>query len=330
MAAQVNIAGTTSGNYIKLDNQLLAAYGQEVLLAAEPVLMYERIVQVRTELQTTPGSTINFLKYAALTGKSDIAETATIETDAMSASLVQISVQEHAKAVAASELLIRQSIDDVMGTAAVQLGRHYGRDMNRLIRDVLLAGLTSTLYANNRANRAAIIDTDYLDLETIQDASETLATSKVPKFFGQYYVAYASPHCIRRLKVNAGSEWIPVKDYADNNIDGMGVMPGEVGRIDDIRFIQTTLNTYIPSGGQDIYADGADTGDNTAVAQNDAATVHQTMIVGDWAIGLAVGLPVELRDDGVHDFGRTRKIAYYGIWGAGMLEAAHGLIIESA
>lgn len=327
-----NIAGTTSGSDVKLDNMLLAAYANEVLLTAQPNLVYTQIAQRRVELTVQPGDTITFLKYAPLSGKSEIAETATISTDAMSTSTVSISVTEHAKAVAMSERLIRTAIDDVMGRAATALGRHYALDMNRMLKDTLRS-LTSTIYAGDAANRAALTGAKTLDLETIKDAIETLATNKVPSFSGGgggYYVAFASPHSIRRLKDNAGTDWVNVRDYADENLPGGAALVGEVGRVENIRFIQTTMAEYIPSTTQNIYSDGADTGDDSAVAANSATDVHFTTIVGDYALALAEALPVELRDNGLVDFGRNRAIAYYGIWGSGLIEASHGLIIESA
>jgi hypothetical protein len=79
MADQVMIAGTTTGNFIKLDNQILDVYSNEILWAAQPVMRFESVARVQTELMTTPGSTIKFLKYGALSGKSEIAETATVD-----------------------------------------------------------------------------------------------------------------------------------------------------------------------------------------------------------------------------------------------------------
>lgn len=332
MASQVNISGTTSGNFIKLDNMLLNALANDVLLAAQPVLLYENVVRLRTELLTTPGQTIQFLKYAPLSGKSDLVETSPIETSALSSSVVNISVKEHGKGVALTEFLGRTAIDDVLLTASIELGRHYARDLNREIRDTLLT-LPATVYAANRADRATLTAADYLDYETTQDVSESLAIAKAPMYIGPaggYYIGYGHPSVLRRLKVNAGLNWIPVKDYADNNYPGGAAMNGEVGRTDDIRWIQTTFSTYIKSGTVNIWADNLDTGDDTAIAINAATDVHQTVVVGDWACGRAIGLPVELREDFTEDFARTRKLAYYGIWGCGLIENGHGMIIESA
>ena len=44
----------------------------------------------------------------------------------------------------------------------------------------------------------------------------------------------------------------------------------------------------------------------------------------------AVGLPVELRDNGVTDFGREHGLVWYSIWGTGLLHPERGVVIETA
>jgi hypothetical protein len=39
---------------------------------------------------------------------------------------------------------------------------------------------------------------------------------------------------------------------------------------------------------------------------------------------------VELRDNGVQDFGRTRSLAWYSIFGVGKLHDQYGVVIETA
>lgn len=323
MANQVNIAGTTSGNNVKLDNVQLTVYSREILFAAQPVLRFESIVKTQTELMTTPGQTIKFLKYAPLTGKSDIAETATIEAKALSTTLISISVTEHAMATSVSELLLRTSAVEVLTHAATTLGQHYAQDRDRLIRDTLLT-TANVLWAKARANRAAIIATDYFDVDLVRDAAELLATNKAPKIQGDAYICFVHPHQGRRLR--ADSAWINASNYGAPT----QIFTGEIGRIEDVRFIETTMVTYVKKSTQDIWADSADTGDDTAVAANAATNVYQAIIVGDYAIGLAQALPVEMRDNGTVDFGRTHALAYYGIWGAGLIEGAFSAVLETA
>lgn len=327
MPNQVNIAGANSGNFIQLPNEILDVYTQDILFNAQPIMRFESVAQIRTELQSTPGSTIKFLRYSSLTGKSDIAETATIEAQALSTSIISISVTEHAKATSFSELLLRQAVDNVMDRAATTLGMHYAKDRDRLCRDTLLMS-GNVLYSQAggaATSRAQLVANSKFNVELIRDAVEQLATNKAPKFQGDAYVCFVHPHQARALRSDPA--WVNVNQY---NNGGQAIYTGEIGRIEDVRFIETTMVTMIKKSTQDIWADNVDTGDNTAIAANAATDVYQAIIVGDWALGLAEALPVEMRDNGVVDYGRTHAVAYYGIWGAGLIESGHVFILETA
>jgi hypothetical protein len=54
-------------------------------------------------------------------------------------------------------------------------------------------------------------------------------------------------------------------------------------------------------------------------ATGNAADVYESIMIGDNAFGHAISLPVELRDGGVLDFGREHALAWYSIWGLGII-----------
>jgi len=323
MASQLNISGATSGNYIKLDNQILDVWAQEILFTAAPVLKFLSIARKQTELMKLPGQKIKFLRYAPLTGKSDIAETATVETTTMSTSTTDITVSEHVKAVAVNELLLKTSQDATLDRAATLLGMHYAEDVDRMVRDALLT-TSNVVWAGGNASRASLDAADYMDTNCIRDAVEMLATKKAPKFGGDAYLCFVHPHQGRRLRQDPN--WLTWSSYSAPE----QIFNGEIGRIEDVRFIETTFCTMIKKTTQDIWADSVDTGDNTSIAANAATDVYQSIVIGDWAVGFAEALPVEMRDNGVVDFGREHDLAYYHISGAGLIEANHSLVIESA
>lgn len=326
MANKSNIVGASTGDFYKLDNVVLDVYAKEIMYKAQPVLRFESVCVIRTELQDSPGNTIRFLKYNSLTGKSEIAETATVEADVVSTSTLTISTTEHVKALRWSEKLFLQSITNVLEDAANLLGRHYAKNRDALIRDALLAN-TNVLYsqkAGAATTRADLVSGSHFDVELIRAAVETLATNKAPKFDMESYVCFVHPHQARHLR--SDSAWINVQNYASPD----NMLSGEIGRIEDVRFIQTTMVPLVKQSTQDIWADNEDTTDNTVIAANSATDVYRSVIVGQNAVGLAIGLPVEMRDNGVEDYGRFHSLAYYGIWGAGLIETGHSLILETA
>ncbi len=325
MASQTNTVAGSTGNYVQLENVILDVYAQEILFRAQPVLRFESIAEQRTDLTVSPGGTIRFLRYNSLGGSSLLTETTPIETDVLSTSTLTISVNEHAKAIRVSEKLLRQSITDVMGDAAQLLGMHYAKTRDGLIRDALLTG-TNVLYSQKggvAASRADLNAGSTFDVDACRAVVEQLATSKAPKFDLDAYVAFVHPHQARYLR--ADPAWINANNYATPE----NLLTGEIGRIEDIRFVETTMVPYVKIATQDIWADGEDTTANTAVAANAAANVYRAIIVGQKSVGMATGLPVELRDNGVEDFGRAHSLAYYGIWGAGLIETGHSVILET-
>lgn len=327
MASQRNTVATTSGDNIKLDNAVLDVYAKEVLFKAQPILRFESVATKRTDLQVTPGGKIVFVRYNSLTGKSAIAENTAIETSALATSTIELTVTEHAKAVSVSEKLLRQSFLDVMGDAAALLGMHYAKNRDALLRDAALTS-ANVLYSQAKgsltSDRAGLTTASVFDVNLIRDAVEFLATNKAPKYDMDAYICFVHPHQAKTLRKD--SAWVNAMNYAQPE----NLLTGEIGRIEDVRFVESTQITRIVKNTQDIWADGEDTGDNTAVAANAATDTYQAVIVGQNALGLAEALPVEMRDDGIKDFGRTQSLAYYGIWGAGLIETGHIAVLETA
>lgn len=323
MAHQTNIVGATAGQNVQLTNVVLDVFAEEILFAAQPNLRFSQIAVTRKDLSVLPGQSLKFLKYAALLGDSALSETVTMDAGVLSTSTLQILVGEHGRALGFSEALLRASVTDVLKDAAVQLGNHYGRSKDNLIRKALLTG-TNTLYAKARTSRATIVATDTFDVDLIREIVELLATNKAPKFNSDCYFCFVHPHQAKALRKD--SAWQQANLYASPE----NILNGEIGRIEDVRFLETTQVSYIKINTQDIFVDGVDSGDNTALAANTVTNVYQAIAVGEYAVGFAEALPVEMRDDGVVDFGRTHRIAWYSIMGAGLLEPGHSCIAESA
>lgn len=325
MADKLNIAGTTSGDNVKLDNVILDVYSKTILFKAQPLLRFESVAQKQSDLTVLPGNTLKFLKFNALSGSSALVETTPIETDVLSTSTVSITVSEHGKAVKFSESLLRYATTNVLENAATALGQHYAKNRDALLRDALYTN-TNIKYSQAggaATSRAGLNANSVLDVEALRDAAELLAVNKAPKF-GDAYVCFVHPHQVRHIKNDP--TWVNSANYAQPDM----LLSGEIGRIDDIRFVATTQVAYIKVGTQDIWADNEDTTANTGVAANSNTDVYRALLVGDWALGLAEALPVEMRDNGTIDFGRQHALAYYGIWGAGLIESGHVATIETA
>jgi N4-gp56 family major capsid protein len=297
-----------------LSQAIQTIWSKEILFQAMPILRFEQFAVKKTELGVTPGLTVHFMRYNNLAPAQQLVEGVAMTTVALTASQFDITVAEQGFAVAVTELLLNASFDDVMATAARLLGRNMALYLDTSARNTLLLA-SSKIYGYNKfalanAVRTPLSPYDHgtpatsrtalgagnfsLTTAVIKDAVETLATKNVPRL-GETYVCFLHPHQSRQLRDDP--EFIEVTKYAAPG----NFMLGEIGRLNDVVFIETTqiTNNYVSGTSGPIY--------------------YNALCIGDNAFGHAISLPVELRDGGILDFGREHALAWYAIWGLGLI-----------
>lgn len=290
-----------------LSQAVLTVYSKDIMFHAQPVLRYAQFATKKTELGVTPGLKITFMRYNNLDLGGALEEGTPMGTQALTASQVHIEVKEYGNAVKVSELLLQSSFDDVLASGARLLGLDYAKVVDIMFRDVVLAS-PNVYYAGDVADREALADNSdgkaEFNSDVIQDAVEVLETKNVRKFNGDAFICFIHPHQARTLKDDP--DFKNAKDYG-------AIYAGEIGRVDDVIFISTTQQPVIevtPSEGDDF-------------------KVYQAVMFGDNAYGWAEALPVEMRDGGIEDFGRSHSLAWYSIMGAGIIEEDNILILET-
>ena len=322
--SKMSTAVTNSGNLVKLDNLTRVVYSREIEFKALPVMRFFQFATVKTELGTTPGLTIQMLTYDNLKLGGKLTEGTRMTTQALSSSMKSITVEEKGNAVAVSELLLQSSFDDVMASATALLGRDYALVLDCELRDTALKG-TNKVYASKQdgekvSERTGLTADCTLKVSTIKDAIEVLATNNAPKYQGASWICFVHPHQSRSLRDD--SAWINASNYGAPE----QLFTGEIGRIDDTRFIETTLMC----NGASATTDPSHKNELKNGESNNKTNVYQAVIFGDNYYAVAFGLPVELRDNGVIDFGREHGLAWYSIWGTGLLHDEYGVVIETA
>lgn len=313
-----------AGTNVQLTQAIQTIWSKEILFQAMPILRFEQFAVKKTELGVMPGLTVNFMRYNNLGDASQLVEGVRMETRSLSASQFPITVAEHGYAVAVTELLLNASFDDVMASASRLLGRNMALYLDTSARDAMYTA-TSVIYGYSipglggvapgtvsnispydpgtpAASRVAMTGGFRLSMAAIKDGVETLATKNVPRL-GETYVAFVHPHQSRSLRDNP--EFIEVSKYAAPG----NFMLGEIGRLFDVVFIETTQVRRVPNGSGTGYT--AD----TAGSGNGNRDRYDALMIGDNAFGHAIALPVELRDGGILDFGREHALAWYAIWG---------------
>jgi N4-gp56 family major capsid protein len=333
-----------SGTNTQLTQAIQQIWSKEILFQAMPILRFEQFAVKKTELGVAPGLQINFLRYNNLGFASALVEGVRMQTNALTAQQFSITVSEHGYALAVSELLLNASFDDVMASASRLLGRNMALYLDKLSRDTLY-GATSKIYGEDRTNMTAITNGTgnfnqygygtngtsnagmtgnfHLTPRTVKDAVESLSTKNIPRL-GETYVAFVHPHQSRRLRDTA--EFIEVTKYAAPG----NFMLGEIGRLYDTVFIETTQVRKVGGGAGTGWTTDTAVSNPTPAAGggyispdeftgNGSADRYDAIFIGDNAFGHAISLPVELRDGGILDFGREHALAWYSIFGLGLI-----------
>jgi N4-gp56 family major capsid protein len=339
-----------SGANSQLTQAIQTIWSKEILFQSMPILRFEQFAVKKTELGVAPGLQINFMRYNNLGFAGTLVEGVRMETKALTAQQFSITVAEHGYAIAVSELLLNASFDDVMASASRLLGRNMALYLDGQARDTLMAA-SSVIYGYDRTgltaandwygtgtagtNRASLTGAFDLTTGVVKDAVETLATKNIPRL-GETYVAFIHPHQSRKLRDNP--EFIEVTKYAAPG----NFMLGEIGRLYDTVFIETTQIQKVTNGaGSGYSADTAVAAGSIAYPTGGGYTTPVTktgngnkdrytaIFIGDNAFGHAISLPVELRDGGILDFGREHALAWYAIYGLGLITDQSVVLAET-
>lgn len=327
MPSVLNTAVATGAGFNQMLDATRDVFSAEIWFAALPVLKFDQFTTKKTELGVQPGKTILIPKYGNIKRGGKLAEGVRMKTQAMSLTSQSVTVDEYGNAIGFSEYLLQVSFYDQLSAASLLLGRDMAVVLDTVLRDAIMLG-TNVVYAAGGSARNTIASTAVFDTRVIKDAVEVLETNNSPKWGGDHYIAFIHPHQARGLRDD--NDWINASLYSG----ATQIYTGEIGRYEDTRFISTTVMPNGKNSAVDaITGDFADIGysatlDNAGLGA--AVDVYQAVFFGEYALGHATALPVELRDNGVEDFGREHGLAWYSIFGQSVLENNNVVIAETA
>jgi N4-gp56 family major capsid protein len=327
MPSVLNTAITTGPGFQQQVSAVRDVFSAEIWFAALPVMKFDQFTMKKTELGTQQGRTIQMPRFGGIRRGGRLTEGVRLQTRGMSMSLQSITIYENGNAIGFSEMLLQTSFFDQMAAASLLLGRDMAIVLDTQLRDSALS-TPNTLFANGRTSRGQLLAGDVFDTRLVKDMVETLETNNVPRWGGDHYVCFIHPHQARGMRDD--DAWTQAALYS-----GAGqIYSGEVGRFEDVRFVSSTVMPNGANNGVD-----PDTGDYVDLGYNPAlrtgvagnqTNIYQAVCFGEYSVAHATGLPVELRDNGVEDFGREHGLAWYAIWGQGLLENPNIVIGETA
>lgn len=244
-------------------------YDKNLLVRALPQFVHTLWAQVRDLPRNAGTNTIKFRRYTNLAAATTPL-TAGITPVGSSLAVTDITadVLQYGDFVTLDDVVQSESVDNVLVEAGELLGDQYADTIDQLTRDVL-AATTSAIYSGTgKTSVGAIAAGDVMTDANVRAAVLTLKLNNCKKITRMVdantgvgtlpipacYVGIVHP-TISAAFYNATNfpDWTPVEKYPDKS----GLMPGEIGKMREIRFIETTnakIHTGLGTGSIDVYS----------------------------------------------------------------------------
>ena len=227
-------------------------YDRTLLERAMPLMLHTRWAQVRDLPKNAGTKVIKFRRYGNLTAATTpLQEGVTPAGSQLSVTDITATVAQYGDYITVTDVVTYESEDAVLMEAAEIMGDQNGDTIDQLCRDIMNAGTGAIYSGSGNTQTSDVAAGDVITLANLDSAIATLKANNAKKITRQINAStgYAtSPikaafisiiHPVIAVKVRtlavAASMWTPVEKYASQS----GVMEGEIGSYDDIRFVET-------------------------------------------------------------------------------------------
>jgi len=235
-------------------------YDRTLLERAMPLMLHTRWAQVRDLPKNAGTKVIKFRRYGNLTAATTpLTEGVTPAGSQLSVTDITATVAQYGDYVTVSDVVTYESEDAVLMEAAEILGDQNGDTIDQLCRDVMNAGTGAVYSGSGNTATADVASGDVITLANLDSVIATLKANNARKITRQInastgyatspikaaFISIVHPSIavkIRTLAV-ASSQWTSVEKYASQ----AGVMEGEIGAYEDIRFVETN-NAKVKTG----------------------------------------------------------------------------------
>ncbi len=222
---------------VGLTEEMKTYYSDYLIDNAEPELVHDQFGQKRP-IPKNGGKTIQFRKYDSLPkALTPLVEGKTPDGQKLNMSVIEATVKQYGAFIELADILLLTAIDNNLLEATVLLASQAGRSLDTITREVLNGG-TNVQYGASRVNARYKLtgEGDTKDLFSVNCVNRAVRFLKVmnAKKFGDGWVAIAHPDVLYDLMEDP--RWRDVKTYSDPS----GIYQGEVGKLNDVRFVETT------------------------------------------------------------------------------------------
>ena len=221
-----------------LSPQMKTYYSDYLIDNAEGALVHDRFAQKHT-IPKGNGKTVQFRKYDPLPKiTKPIAEGVTPTGQTINMGIVNATVAQYGGYVELTDLLLMTAIDNNLCMATKLLGSQAGRTLDTISREVLVGGTNVQYGEGGVSSREQIVGGKqegncYLTVEAVRKAVRFLKNQNAEKIDGAY-VAIIHPDCAYDLM--SDPNWRYPHQYSDPS----AIFEGEIGKIEGVRFIEST------------------------------------------------------------------------------------------
>jgi N4-gp56 family major capsid protein len=230
-------------------------YSDYLIDIAEPKLVHDQFGQ-KHPIPKNGGKTIEFRKYDPLPVlTTPLTEGVTPNGQKLDVKTVTAEVKQYGGFIELSDIVLLTAIDNNLVQATKLLGSQAGRTLDTITREVLNGG-TNVQYAEGQVeSRSALVGgqddgNHYLTVNSVRMAVRTLKGQNAETINGSF-VGIIHPDVAYDLMNDP--KWVNVKTYSDPE----GIYAGEIGKIENVRFVESTeakIFKSAGSGSRDVYS----------------------------------------------------------------------------
>ena len=217
-------------------------YDRTLLSRLAPNLVFMKHGQKRT-IPRREGLTTNFRRFNRLpAATTPLVEGVTPTGRALSITTLQAVVQGFGDFVTLTDVLDMAAIDPIATETLEVQGEQAAETLDIVIRDVIAAG-TNVFRVGGHIARTSIVAGNIYSAATGRRVRQIMARNNVKPVVGKKYLAFIHPDAAH--DVTADPAWVAAKQFADPQ----ALIEGEIGELNGVRYIETTLAPIFVGGG---------------------------------------------------------------------------------
>jgi N4-gp56 family major capsid protein len=284
------------------DPILLEVMAREIILETQPNFIWKNFVTIKEDISNSPGTEITFIKVDDISGGGILNEEDFVPTQTINSSVVKIKVYEFGNSIEFTRLASQQSPFDLYEGVKQLLAKNYLEVVDNYLRDIFY-NLLNTYFFNGTYNGALTMAgvNAAFNVDTIRNTISKMKEALIPPFYingRQYYVCVLHPRQMASLRQDP--RWANAFYFNNTEI----IYNGQSGIYEGVIFIESVTVKQDTNGTDPTFG---------------------AVFLGENQVGLGIASGLEIIEDPPQDLNRFRRIGWYQIMGAGVINN-HGFI----